>query len=282
MIVNGLMLSAYAITCLLPMLHMLALSLSNSTKAEVGLVGLIPVGFNLDSYKLIFSNNEFYRAFGNSLLRLLVGVPLNMLMTVLAAYPLSRPNSQLRFRTLISWFFVFTTIFSGGMIPSYMLVNALHLNDTVWALVLPSAVPVFNVILMINFFKQVPEDFYEAALLDGAGELTIMSRIYVPLALPSIVTVLLFIIVSHWNAWFDGVIYMSDIKYYPLQSYLQSVVINKFDLASMYENIGAYANLSQQTVDAARLFMAVTPIILIYLPLQKYFIKGLTLGGVKG
>ena len=135
---------------------------------------------------------------------------------------------------------------------------------------------------MINFFKQVPEDFYEAALLDGAGELTIMSRIYVPLALPSIVTVLLFIIVSHWNAWFDGVIYMSDIKYYPLQSYLQSVVINKFDLASMYENIGAYANLSQQTVDAARLFMAVTPIILIYLPLQKYFIKGLTLGGVKG
>lgn len=132
---------------------------------------------------------------------------------------------------------------------------------------------------MINFFKQVPEELYEAAVIDGASELRVMAQIYVPLSLPSVVTILLFTIVAHWNSWFDGIIYMNDTARYPLQSYLQAVVINKMDVTM---DISLSTNLNQQTMDAARLFLATLPILLLYLPLQRYFIKGLHIGSVKG
>ena len=278
-VINTVLLVGFALSCILPIIHLAAVSLSSAPKAEAGLVGLWPIGFTFASYQYIFSNNEFFVAFLNSVIRLLTGVPLNMLMVFLAAYPLARPKRYLRGSVWISWFFVFTMLFSGGTIPSYMLVNALHLNNSIWALILPGAVPIFNLVLIINFFKQVQEEYYEAAVLDGASEFRVMWQIYVPLSLPSVVTILLFTIVSHWNSWFDGIIYMNDILKYPLQSYLQAVVINKMDVTM---DIALSTNLNQQTMDAARLFLATAPILLIYLPLQKYFIKGLQLGGVKG
>ena len=280
-VINIIILLSYALICILPIIHLAAVSLSSSEKVDAGYVGLLPVKFSMNAYKFIFSNSDFFIAFFNSIVRLLLGVPLNMLMIFLVAFPLSRPSRYLRSRTFFSWFFVITMLFSGGLIPSYMLVNALHLRDTVFALILPGAVPVFSCILMINFFRQVPEDFYEAAVIDGANEPTILLKIYIPLALPSIITLLLFAFVAQWNSWFDGILYMSDISKYPLQSYLQAVVINRTDLAST-NNLDLYKNVSQQTVDAARLFLSTIPILLVYLPLQKYFIKGLTLGGVKG
>lgn len=276
---NTCLLVGFALSCILPIVNLAAVSLSSAAKAEAGKVGFIPVDFTLASYQFIFKNNEFIQSFINSIVRLFLGVPLNMVMVFLAAYPLSRPKRYLKGRSFFSWFFVITMLFSGGLIPTYMLVNALHLNNTVWALILPGAVPIFNLVLMINFFKQVPEDFYEAAVLDGAGELRVLCQIYIPLALPSVITILLFTIVAHWNSWFDGIIYMNDTLKYPLQSYLQAVVISKMDVTM---DIELSTNLNQQTMDAARLFLATLPILLIYLPLQKYFIKGLHIGGVKG
>ena len=282
LLLNTLILLFAALICILPLVHLAAVSFSDSAKAEAGLVGLLPVKFTLQAYQFIFSTGDFFRAFFNSCWRLLLGVPLNMMMTFLAAYPLSRPNRYLRWRSFYSWFFIITMLFSGGMIPLYMLVSALHLTNTIWALILPGAVPVFNVVLMINFFRQVPEEFYEAAVIDGSSEWNALFKIYIPLALPSVITILLFVLVAQWNSWFDGIIYMNEVSKYPLQSYLQAVVINKLDLASIGGQLDLYKSISQQTVDAARLFLATVPIIAVYLPLQKYFIKGLTLGGVKG
>ncbi len=269
----------YALLALFPLLHLAALSFSQPVYADIGKVGLFPVGFNLESYAFIFRDSVFLRTVLNSFLRIIIGVPVNLLLIVCAAYPLSRPRGKLPYRSLIAWFFIITMLFSGGLVPMFMLVNALKLQNTIFALILPNAVPIFSVILMINFFRQVPEDFHEAADVDGASEFKILFSIYAPLSMPSVVTVALFSIVNHWNAWFDGLLYMDFIEKFPLQTYLQSVVIG----ASMSLDGQIDTNyVSQITVDNARLFLAVVPIALMYLPLQKYFVKGLTLGGVKG
>lgn len=270
----------YAIVALFPLIHLASLSLSRPAFVDAGIVSFLPKGLNFKSFEYIFSNNAFFIAFLNSMIRLVTGVPLNVLMVVLIAYPLSRPSKYLPSRTAYSWFFIITMLFSGGMIPMYMLVNALNIENTMLALILPGAVPVFSVVLMINFFRQVPEELYEAAVIDGAGEMRVMFTIYMPLSMPSVVTIALFSIVAHWNSWFDGLIYMDNISKYPLQTYLQSVVINSSQ--GNIDNILDQNYSSQETVDAARLFLAVIPIAIMYLPLQKYFVKGLTLGGVKG
>lgn len=268
----------YALVCLLPIFHLAAVSFSSKAKADAGMVGFWPVEFTMEAYEFIFSNDDYLVALWNSIKRLLVAVPLSMLMTALAAYPLSRPKSQFLWQRKFSWFFVITMLFSGGMIPLYMLISALKLRDTIWSLVLPSAVPVYNVILLINFFRQVPEEMHEAAIIDGAGEFRILFRIFVPLSLPSLVTLMIFVIVGHWNSWLDGLIYMSNMDLYPLQTYLQSVVISKVDVTFLLQN----PNLSDQTVAAARMLLSIIPVLIIYVSLQRYFVKGLTLGGVKG
>lgn len=279
LIINYTLLAAYALIALYPLLHLGAISLSLPAQVDAGNVILFPRGLTFQAYEYIFQTKYFLSLF-NSVMRLITGVPLNLLMCFLAAYPLSRPKHRLRGRTPIAWFFIVTMLFSGGLVPTYMLVTALGLKNTIFSLILTGAVPVFNVVLMINFFRQIPEDMHEAAEIDGAGELYILFKLYVPLSLPSVVTITLFSIVAHWNSWQDGVLYLDYLEMKPLQAYLQSVVIsgtegdinNKFD-----QNY-----VSQGTLDAARLFMAVIPVALMYFPLQKYFIKGLTLGGVKG
>ena len=274
----GTFLIVYAVLCLLPIVQLAALSFSSKAKADAGLVALWPAGFTTGAYNYIFSNGAYLGALLNSLQRLLVGVPLSMLLTLLAAFPLSRPQRQFLWRSKFCWYFVITILFSGGLIPLYMLVSSLQLKDTIWALVLPNAVPVFNVILLINFFRQIPEEIYEASIIDGAGQFRILFNIYVPLSIPSLATLTIFVVVGHWNSWFDGLIFMSNISKYPLQTYLQSVVISKVDITFLLQN----PNLSDQTVGAARLLLGIIPIIAIYLSLQRYFVKGLTLGGVKG
>lgn len=279
LVLNYTFFTLYALLALFPLLHLAAISLSKASYADAGLVVLIPKGFNTKAYEFIFSDTIFFTVFFNSIKRIATGVPLNLLMIVLAAYPLSRPKHELKNRSFFSWFFIITMLFSGGMVPMYMLVNALRLPNTMLALILPGAVPIFSVILMINFFKQVPGDFHEAAEIDGASEYRILFNIYIPLSMPSVITVTLFSIVSHWNSWFDGILYMDFIEKFPLQSYLQSVVI---DTSSNIDNLIDRNYISQITVDNARLFLAVIPIALMYFPMQKYFVKGLTLGGIKG
>ena len=177
-------------------------------------------------------------------------------------------------------------LFVPSMIPSFIVVQNLGLIDTIWALVLPGALPIFNMVVMLNFFRNLPKELEEAALIDGAGHWTILWRIFVPLSTPSIATITLFCIVNHWNAWFDGMIYMNRPENYPLQSYLQSIVVTPESIMQVMNPTDEMArlllSLSNQTARAAQLFVATITVLVAYPFLQKYFTTGLVMGSVKG
>ncbi len=281
-VVNGLILTILGLLCLFPFWHLLVLSFSSADAANQGIVTVWPVNFNFKSYSTVLARKDFWTATLVSIERLSLGVPIQMLMTILAAYPLSKPQTRFRYRMFFTWFFFFTMLFSGGIIPAYMLVRQLRLMDTIWALVLPPAVPVFNVVVLMNFFRTLPSEIEEAAIVDGASQWLIMWRIWVPLALPSIATLTLFSLVGHWNAWFDGIIYMNSPAHYPLQSFLRTVVV-KLDTTDMsMEEWRELAGQSERTLKAAQIMIAALPVMLFYPFLQRYFVKGIVIGGVKG
>lgn len=275
-------LALLAFICLFPIIHVLAVSFSSSGAAAAGRVGLWPIEFTTKAYAYVLNKQEFTRSFGVSLQRLLLGTALNMIMCVLIAYPLSKETRDFKFRSVYVWYFFITILFGGGLIPTYMTVKNTGLMDTIWALVLPGAVPVFNMILLLNFFRGLPKELEEAAFIDGAGHIRTLWSIYVPLSKPVLATVLLFTMVSHWNAWFDGLIYMNDPTNYPLQSYLQTVIIQQ-DMSAMSDSdVELMKQLSNQTVKAAQIFLGALPILAVYPFLQKFFVKGIVLGSVKG
>jgi len=282
LILNYTFLAGLALACLLPLINVLAISFSSSMAVNAGQVRLWPVDFNLDSYRFVVGKPEFIAAFLTSVKRVAVGVPLNMLLTILIAYPLSKERSVFRFRHLYVWYFVITMLFSGGLIPWYMTIRAIGILDTFWALVLPAAVPVFNVILLLNFFKSIPPEIEEAALIDGSGPWQSLWRIAVPLSAPAIATVTLFSIVTHWNSWFEGLILMNNPAHYPLQTYLQTIIVNRdMSLISVAE-LTQWAAISDRTSRAAQVFVAMVPVLLVYPFLQKYFTEGIVMGSVKG
>lgn len=272
-----------AAICILPILHTVALSLSDKAAAMGGQVSLWPIRFTLAAYQAILDDRQFFVSFGISIQRVILGVGLNMLLTILAAYPLSKPKRYFPHRNFYMWLMVFTMLFSGGLIPSYMLVSSLHLLDTIWALILPGAVPVFNVIILMNFFKGIPDELDEAARMDGANPWICLVRIFIPLALPSIATVTLFCIVNHWNAFFDGIIYINRSENIPLQTYIQRLVVEVRDTSYLTpEEIQRMNEISSRTFNSAKVFVTMIPIMLIYPFLQKYFVTGLVMGSVKG
>ncbi len=226
-IINYCIMFLLTAVCLLPVIHVLALSFSSNTAAAAGLVKLLPVEFTTYSYQYVAGRKEFWNAVLRSLQRVGIGVPLSMLLTILIAYPLSKEADRFRFRTVYVWLFFFTMLFSGGLIPGYILIQNLKMMDSIWALILPIAVSVYNVVLMLNFFRGIPRELEEAAQIDGAGHLQTCFRIYVPCALPSIATISLFTFVGHWNSWFDGLLFSNFSQNYPLASYLQTVVVKR-------------------------------------------------------
>ncbi len=266
--------------CLLPVIHIIAFSLSSPAAANSGKVILWPIEFSLDAYTYIMDEPKFGRSFLVSLERVGLGLSISCLLTLLTAYPLSKESTRFRSRTLYVWFFVTTMLFSGGLIPTYMVVRAYGLLDTIWALVLPGAVQVFNITLMLNFFRGLPKELDESAFVDGAGHWTILFRISLPLSLPSLATIALFTMVGHWNAWFDGLIYMNRPEHYPLQTYLQTIVTNP-DMSRIM-NFAELKNISTRTVKTAQIIVAMLPIIAVYPFLQRFFVKGIVLGSVKG
>lgn len=282
---NTLLMMLLCLLCLLPILHILAISLSEKGAVAAGYVKLFPVDFTLASYRYVMEKTEFWRSIGVTLKRLVLGSTLSIFLTILTAYPLSKPSTQFRRRTLYVWFLVITMLFNGGLIPNFMLVRELNLMDSIWALILPGIIPVFNVVLLLNFFRDLPKELEEAARMDGASHFRILWRIYVPLAAPAIATISLFTIVGYWNEWFSGMIYMNRPENYPLQTYLQSVVVQ----TSLTEvSTGSLAEMrdrmliSDRTFKSAQIFLGALPILCVYPWLQKYFTKGMTLGGVKG
>jgi putative aldouronate transport system permease protein len=273
-----------ALLCVYPVVYTLALSFSSSSAASAGLVRLWPVRVTTASYQYVLSQGEFLRAFGVSLERVAIGVPLDLLITVLIAYPLSKETAVFRWRTAYVWFFVITMLFGGGLIPLYMVVRLTHLLDSIWALILPGAVRVFDVVLLLNFFRTLPRELEEAAFVDGAGHWTTLWKIYLPLSKPALATIGLLTIVFHWNSWFDGIIFMNSPAHYPLQSYLETLVVQQsLDFSTLtLEQAELMRLISDRTVKAAQIFIAAVPVMAIYPFLQRYFVKGIVLGSVKG
>jgi putative aldouronate transport system permease protein len=281
-VINLAVLALLAMTCAFPLVHTLALSFSSAPAASSGLVTLWPVAFTTQAYRFVLENPAFIRSFGVSTLRVLVGVPVNMILTILVAYPLSRSKEEFRARGFFAWFFVITVLFSGGLIPWYMVIGQTGLIDSFWALIIPGALPVFNVILLANSFRSQPKELEEAAAMDGAGHGTILFRVLLPLSLPILATLTLFVAVAHWNSWFDGMILMNSPAKYPLQSYLQTVVINPDPRMLTERDLALLQLISNRTTRAAQIFIAMIPILIVYPFLQRYFTTGIKLGSVKG
>jgi putative aldouronate transport system permease protein len=278
--VNFAILLAASLACILPLVHILAVSFSAKEPANADLVGLWPIGFNTDAYAQTFSNTNFLRSMLVSVERVVLGTGIGMLVTVLTAYPLSKINTRFRGRAAYTWFFVFTMLFNGGLIPTYIVVQRLHLMNSIWALVLPGVVSAWNIVLLLNFFKTVPRELEEASLIDGANHFKTLLYIYVPISMPSLATLSLFTMVAHWNSWFDGMIYLTEAKKWPLSTLLQTIVVTE-DFSKINLQPEDVKLISNQTVKASQIFIGAIPILLVYPFLQKYFVKGMVLGAVK-
>lgn len=273
-----------ALACLFPVWNTIAISLSDKTSAAMGKVIFWPVQFNLSSYKAILEERQFLLSFLNSVQRVLLGSSINLLMIILMAYPLSKAPKVFRAKRFYIWIIVFTMLFNGGLVPTFLVIKNLQLIDTIWALVLPGAVPVFSVILLMNFFKSVPDSLEEAAMVDGASPWYLLWRIYLPLSKAAIATVALFAMVGHWNAFFDGKIYINSPEKLPLQTYIQSLVVdlNPQQMANMTpEQLAEHAKMSSLTFNSAKVIVSMIPILLVYPFLQRYFVKGIVVGAVK-
>ncbi|KZE71009.1 ABC transporter permease [Paenibacillus jamilae] len=273
-----------ALICLLPLWNIVAISFSSSEAVSANAVGLIPVNFTTAAYTKIIDDAQFWRSFGISVLRVVLTLLLNMILIVLMAYPLSKSKREFRGRNIYMNIMIFAMLFSGGMIPSYLLIKNLDMLNTIWSLVLPGAVPIFSVILVMNFFSAVPKALEEAAFIDGASPLQVLFKVYVPVSIPALATVALFSIVGTWNDFFSGLIYMTQVSNYPLMTYIQSLNVNIAELLQSGTNSAQLSNLteiSNKNLNAAKIVVAVIPLLLIYPLLQKYFVTGIVVGSVK-
>lgn len=266
--------------CFLPLLNMVSVSFSDKSAAQANLVGLLPVNFNLSAYRLLLEDAQFWHSFLISLERVLLGTALNLLLSVLMAYPLSKSKRDFGARNLYMNAMIFAMLFSGGMIPIFIVIKSLGLLDSIWALVLPGAVPIFNVILLMNFFKSIPPALDEAAVMDGANKFKILFHIYLPVSLPALATIGLFSIVGHWNDYFSGLLYMNSSANYPLQTYIQQLTVDVTKVTDPSQ-LKALASVSNKTLNAAKIVVSIIPVLMIYPLLQKYFVSGLVIGSVK-
>ncbi|MFD0959903.1 carbohydrate ABC transporter permease [Paenibacillus chungangensis] len=278
---NYVLLTIVTILGVIPFVHLLAVSLSSNTAVTAGEVTLWPKGFTLEAYRFLGQKVEFIRSLVISLERVVLGTIINMTLAILTAYPLSKEVRHFRYRTIYVWFFVFTIFFGGGLIPTYIVVKETGLMNSIWALIIPGALNVWNMIMLLNFFRGIPKDLQEAAVIDGASHWRTLWSIYLPIAKPAIATILLFTIVGHWNAWFDGILYMNSPDKYPLQTYLSTLVtsINRTKIG--VDDLNVLQNLSEQTLRTAQIFLGALPIMMVYPFLQKHFTKGITIGSVK-
>jgi putative aldouronate transport system permease protein len=287
MFFNVLFLCSVALICVLPFINLLAISFSNKDAVSTGQVSFWPVGFTLKSYAFITHNSAFFKGLLVSLRRVIFGVSINLVLIVLTAYPLSKSKNQFRMRSFYAWIYVLTILFNPGLIPSYMVVRYTGLIDKIWSLVLPGALPVWSMLVVMNYIRGLPKELEEAAYIDGAGHLQTLFRVILPVSKPTIATVALFSFVSHWNSWFDGLIYMKFVDHYPLQTYLQTVVIKPEIFFTNTKNLNQDLSIlleliNARTTSAAQLFLGTIPILCVYPFLQKYFTSGLVLGSVKG
>lgn len=277
--INAALLVFIAAICVFPFLNTFAQSFSSHRAIITGSVGLWPVEFNVRAYQKVFEDHTFYAALYISVLRTAVGATLGVLVSALLAYPLARP--QIKGRQTILFLILFTMLFSGGMIPTYLIVKSLGLLNSFWAMIIPGLTGAFHILVMKSFFQGIPAELEDSARVDGCSPFGIFFRIILPLSLPMLAAIFLFKAVGHWNAFFDAILYITDRSMYPLQVYLRDLImLDQMTKDFMVEDIEK--TVPPESLKAATLMTSMLPIMLVYPFLQKYFVKGMMLGSVKG
>lgn len=280
-IFNYMFLALIAILTVYPFWEVVRMSLS--TPAEASRMGFTmwPKEISWAAYKQVFDNEFIWMGYKNTIIRIWVGLSIQLSMMILTAYPLSK--KYLPHRTYYTLFIVFTMFFSGGLIPDYLLIKALHMDNSIWALVLPGAIPTFSMLILRNYFMSIPESLEESAKIDGAGSILILVRIILPLSVPILMTVGLWGLVGHWNAWFDCLIYIRDSRKYVLQAVLRKIIIDAApQFGDMTLSVDNQPMPSAEVVKAATIIVSTLPIMLGYPFVQKYFVKGILVGSLKG
>ncbi|OWR29561.1 ABC transporter permease [Saccharibacillus sp. O23] len=279
-IVNITFVSLFVIFCLAPFAHTIAVSLSSNRAITSGEVTLWPVELNWDAYGKVFADHSMLQSLGFTVILTVATTLLCMLFTIAAAYPLTKSN--LKGRKFFMYLIIITMFFSGGIIPEYLLIRDLHMINTVWALILPGLVSPFNLIILISFFKGIPQSLEESAEIDGSSHLNTLLRIVLPLSLPVMATLSLFYAVGRWNGFQDALMYVTNPEIYPLQLKLFQMVQNNM-VTELTQMEGANrAALTPEALKAATVIFATVPILCVYPWLQKYFVSGVMLGAVKG
>ncbi|UKS28396.1 carbohydrate ABC transporter permease [Paenibacillus sp. HWE-109] len=273
-----LMLVLCAVT-LYPFLYVALASLSDATSLlqHRGLM-LRPAGIDLGAYKAVFENPMIMKGYQNTLVYVVLGTTINLFMTAIGAYVLSRPN--LYFKNIIMFFIVVTMVFHGGLIPSYLLVNNLGMMNTMWAILIPGAINTFNMIIMRTSFQGIPVSLEESARIDGAGDWKILFRIVIPLSMPVMAVMILWYAVGHWNSYFNALVYLRNREAYPLQLVLREILISN-NTDSMMAGGGDDKYAIGETIKYAAIMVSTLPIICLYPFLQKYFVQGVLIGAIK-
>ncbi|MEO3925134.1 carbohydrate ABC transporter permease [Micromonosporaceae bacterium B7E4] len=279
-VINAIVLTGVVVVTLYPFLNIVARSLSDEAYIIAGQVSVVPRGFNVDTYKLVMSDSLFWTNYRNTVVYTVVATAIAMVLTTCFAYVLSKHH--LKGRTVLIGIAVFTMFFNGGLIPNYVLISSLGMTNTIWAIVLPNAISVFNLLVMKAFFESLPVELEEAAAVDGLNTYGILLRIVLPLSKAVIATMILFYAVSFWNSWFSAFLYMDRQDLLPVTVYLRNLIAG----AVGAENVGAINEANEvqaeATLKAVTIVLTTLPILLVYPFVQRYFVSGVMLGAVKG
>jgi putative aldouronate transport system permease protein len=274
-------LSFVFVICLFPILHVASVSLSSPQAAMSGSVSIFPRDITIDAYRTIIRAGSVPRGFRNSLIYTSIGTAINLMMTVLMAYPLSKKH--LTFRSFYMVLIMITMFFSGGLIPQFLLVRSLNMYNKIWALVIPGAISAWNLIIMRTLFQSMPAELDESAYLDGANDFVVLFRIVLPLSKAALATIGLFYAVSHWNSFFTAIIYLRNAEKYPLQVILRQIVLQNQIAEEMAQHyIDDPTQFYSESIKYATLFSSLLPMMMLYPFLQKYFVKGIMIGSLKG
>lgn len=273
---NYVFLSLLIIITLYPFYFIFVASISDPLQLmkSTGLM-LWPKGFNISGYALVFKNPNIVTGYTNTLIYVFFGTSLNVFLTLLAAYVLSR--KWMYGRNIFMGFITFTMFFQGGLIPSYLVVKNLGLIDNRLVMILPTAVVVWNIIIMRTFFNTIDDSMEESAKMDGAGDFTVLFKVMLPIALPAVAVTVLFYAVGHWNAWFNALIYFKKREFYPLQLFLREIL-----LQGQSQDMAEAKDMLYENIKYATVIVSTVPILLLYPFLQKYFVKGMMVGAIKG
>lgn len=280
LVITYIILTFIGIITLYPFWDLFVLSISpyeESYKMGIRLFTLSPT---LDSYKKVLMNPEIARGYSNTIVRTVLGTAIGVFITILTAYPLSKRN--LPFNKVVTTLFVFTMIFGAGLIPSYLNIKSLGLINTFWVLIIPVAISPYNIIITRNFFRSIPDSLSESAKIDGASEFRIWYQIVLPLSKPVIATIALWVAVAHWNSYFDALIYITDRSKMVLQVILRRIVLENQTQDMLLESAGITQKATPEIIKATVIMVATLPILCVYPFVQKYFVKGVMLGSVKG